>query len=96
MAHLLQSSQAGQRHVLGVAEVHRVVVVLGRRPVAGQHGVPGVDPDGGGHRPGGRLGRQGQLGGSVEAVVWRTRGLRLVFIRPVGDKVRTRKKLELN
>ena len=96
MAHLLQSSQAGQRHVLGVAEVHRVVVVLGRRPVAGQHGVPGVDPDGGGDRPCSRLGGQGQLGGSVEAVVWRTAGLRLVFIRPVEDKVRIGNYLELS
>ena len=86
MTHLLQSSQAGQRHVLGVAVVHRVVVVLGRRPVAGQHGVPGVDPDGGGDRPGSGLGGQGQLSGSVEAIVWWTRGLRLVLIRPVGDR----------
>ena len=86
MAHLLQSSQAGQRHVLGVAVVHRVVVVLGRRPVANQHGIPGVDSDGCGDRPGGRLGGQGQLGGSVEAVVGWTTGLRLVFIRPEGDR----------
>ena len=86
MAHLLQSSQAGQRHVLGVAVIHRVVVVLGRRPVAGQQHVPGVDPDGGGDRPGGGLGGQGQLGSSVEAVVWRSGALGLMFIGPITNK----------
>ena len=67
-----------------VASVHRQVELLGRRPVAGQVGVPGVLAHGGRDGAGGGLRREVQLGRPVHAVVGGTAGLRLLVVRPEG------------
>ena len=82
--YLLLPPDPCQGHPLVVASVHGQVELLGRRPVAGEVGVPGVLAHGGRDGAGGGLWREVQLGRSVYAVVRRTAGLGLLIVRPEG------------